>query len=139
MILSNKYLQFYKYMAASFIALSFDYCIYLLALNTTLLTVPNAAALGYSAGLLFSYIFIKYRVFKHGWLSEKPRTEFSLFLISGMLGLFTTYIVTTYILILFGQRPQLAKLVAVIFSFFAVYFFRKVVVFRPSNISEENA
>lgn len=137
MFFSNKFLQFYKYTAASFIALFIDYCVYLLILYVTSLSVPQAAVLGYLVGMVVSYILLKFKVFKEGWLSESPRTEFVLFLFSGIIGLVTTYFVTAYTIFLLGQRPQLAKIVAVIFSFVTVYFFRKSIVFRPTNTAEK--
>lgn len=129
-------LQFIKYLLASVIALGADYCVYLLLLDHTILSVPYAAIAGYAFGIFVSYYFIKFKVFGNGWLSSKPSWEFTLFCFSGVLGLLVTYIATTFVVHYFGPRPQLAKLVAVFLSFFAVFFFRKLVVFRSPTITE---
>jgi putative flippase GtrA len=101
-----------------------------------MISVPTAAVIGYSSGIVVSYFLIKCKVFGHGWLSGKPRIEFSLFVFSSIIGLIVTYFVAAYIIFLFGQQPQLAKLGSSVLSFFVVYFFRKKIVFRYSYTSD---
>jgi len=89
-----------------------------------------ASVFGYLFGMIVAYILIRDNVFNDGWLEDKKKLEFMLFLLSGLLGLALTYGSVRCVVYMIGERINLAKLVAVGVSFVGVYFFRKFVVFR---------
>lgn len=123
--------EFTKYFAASGAALLIDYGVYWLLANWGWLSLPNAAVIGYLAGLILAYFLIGGRIFKYGWLRDRKIFEMMLFGLSGLLGLIITYISVKAYVSLFGQNVNQAKLVAIGFSFISVYLFRKFFVFKP--------
>lgn len=131
--MNKQIFEFLKYFGASALALGLDYCIYWIAVRYGHLDLPQAAAIGYLAGLVLAYFLIGNGVFKNGWLKNKKLLEALLFFCSGMLGIVITYITVTVFVYLFGPRLNEAKIAAILFSFFSVYLFRKFLVFRKSR------
>lgn len=123
-------LEFTKYFAASGAALLLDYGVYWFLANWGWLSLPNAAVIGYLAGLILAYFLIGGRIFKNGWLKDKKIFEMMLFGLSGLLGVMITYITVKAYVTLIGQEVNQAKLVAIGFSFVSVYLFRKFFVFK---------
>jgi putative flippase GtrA len=125
--------QFVRYVIASAIALCVDYGSYLVIAKTTNITLPTAAAMGYSVGLIAAYFLIAGPVFKDGWLRKKKLFESGLFLVSGLLGVTLTFLTVYLYVSAFGERLHSSKLIAITVSFVGVYLFRKYVVFRQST------
>lgn len=121
---------FFKYLSMSTIALCFDYLTYFFLLQYFYMNSPIAAVIGYAMGLLVAYGLISKKVFVNGWLRNKSGFEVGLFILSGMLGMGSTYLVISMSLYVFQSGPYIAKLLAVTVSFLVVYCFRKWVVFR---------
>ena len=123
-------LEFAKYVSASAAALLVDYGVYWLIARKELLTLPQAAVVGYLAGLVVAYFLISGRIFKEGWLKSKKIYELLLFVGSGLLGTAITYGTVKLYVLLVGTDINQAKFAAIVVSFFSVYGFRKWVVFR---------
>jgi putative flippase GtrA len=123
-------LEFLRYVLVSALALIVDYGCYWILASNQLLDLPKAAVVGYTVGLIIAYFLIADRVFQNGWLKDKKHIEAFLFLLSGLLGIILTYIVVKVVLLIFGERINLAKLIAVGVSFIGVYIFRKFYVFK---------
>ena len=126
-------LEFAKYVSASAAALLVDYGVYWLIARKELLTLPQAAVVGYLAGLVVAYFLISGRIFKEGWLKSKKIYELLLFVGSGLLGTAITYGTVKLYVLLIGSEINQAKFAAIVVSFFSVYCFRKWVVFRRSS------
>lgn len=123
-------MEFLKYVLASALALLVDYGCYFFLANNQLLDLPRAAVVGYTLGLIVAYFLIADKVFQNGWLKNKKHIEAFLFLLSGLLGIILTYSAVKVVLLFFGERIILAKLIAVVVSFIGVYIFRKFYVFK---------
>lgn len=122
--------EFRKYLFASAQALVVDYgCYWLLATNG-LMSLPSAAVTGYSAGLVVAYFLVADKVFKDGWLNKSKKLEFLLFVVSGLWGILLTYATVWTVILMVGERINMAKLSAVVVSFVGVYIFRKLIVFK---------
>jgi len=125
-------LRFIKYFAASAIALVVDYAVYWLLAQSTTLSLPQAAVLGYLAGLVAAYFLISNHIFTNGWLQKRKAFEALLFASSGLFGTLITYVTVKFYTILIAEDLNGAKLSAIAVSFFSVYLFRRYIVFRPA-------
>ena len=126
-------LRFAKYFGASAIALVVDYVVYWLLAQSTELSLPQAAALGYLAGLVAAYFLISNHIFTDGWLRERKVFEAILFASSGLFGTLITYITVKFYTILIAEDLNGAKLSAIAVSFFSVYLYRRYIVFRQAR------
>lgn len=133
LLIGKHSLEFLRYFLASAVALAFDFGVYLIFVEKKLLEVPQAAAVGYAAGMFISYYLMANRVFKNGWLRTQRLKEVGLFLISGGVGIVVTYLTAWSVVEFLSPQIQLAKGAAVGVSFFAVYIFRKLLVFKPTT------
>lgn len=127
--------EFARYTLASALALAVDYSTYRLLVTKGLTTLPAGAAIGYCAGLVAAYFMITRKVFSDGWLTHRKKLEFTLFALSGLLGIGLTYGTVTLVVAFAGKQMNLAKLIAVGTSFIGVYTFRKTIVFRRNHAS----
>lgn len=132
-VASQNLVEFLKYIVASALALVVDYGCYWLIVTNRFLDLPKSAVVGYIAGLVVAYYLIADKVFKDGWLKDRKRIEAALFLLSGLLGIALTYITVKVIILLFGERINLAKFSAVGVSFIGVYIARKYFIFRRTS------
>lgn len=123
----KKQTKFFFYTLISGFALFIDYTLYFILLNIDLSTPEIAASVTYFFGLFVAYFLLKKYVFnfknKLNLFQEKIR-----FLISGSIGIFTTYI-SVKLFMTFFPLPIIAKAFAAILSFFVVYLFRTFLVF----------
>ena len=126
----ERYDQFGKCLIASAIALAVDYGSYRALTATRWIDLPTAAVAGYSIGLVVSYFLMAGRVFTDCWLRDKKKFEVPLFLVSGLLGNLLTYLTVAIYVHLLGEQETPAKLAAIAVSFFSVFAFRKLIVFR---------
>ena len=122
--------EFSKYLYISLICLIVDYLAYWALSIYEIASIPNSSVLGYSLGLFVSYFLLKENIFSNGWLQNKKSYEFILFLISGGLGIFITYIISTIFVIVYGENIHGAKISSIAVSFVCVFLLRKKVVFR---------
>lgn len=124
----HKY-TFARYFGASVIALIIDIIIYS-ALITAAMIPSIASAIGYGVGIIVHWALSSNHVFigkkKSG---AKLQLQRALFASSALLGLGIT-IATVQILTQWGNGAIMAKLCAVIISFFTVYALRKWGIFR---------
>jgi putative flippase GtrA len=98
--------------------------------NYKIFSIPISSILGYSLGLLASYFLLKKNIFSNGWLQSKKLYEFILFLTSGGIGIFITYITSTIFVMVYGENIHGAKISSIALSFVSVFLLRKKVVFR---------
>jgi putative flippase GtrA len=125
-------LRFIKYFAASAIALVVDYAVYWLLARSTTLSLPQAAVVGYLAGLVAAYFLISNHIFTDGWLQKRKVFEALLFASSGLFGTLITYVTVKLYTILIAEDLNGAKLSAIAVSFFSVYLYRRYIVFRQA-------
>jgi len=125
-------LRLIKYFAASAIALVVDYAVYWLLARSTTLSLPQAAVVGYLAGLVAAYFLISNHIFTDGWLQKRKAFEALLFASSGLFGTLITYVTVKLYTILIAQALNGAKLSAIAVSFFSVYLYRRYIVFRQA-------
>jgi putative flippase GtrA len=131
--------EFIKYFVASAVALAIDYGTYWALAAGKVLDPPMAAVVGYTVGLAAAYCLLKARVFTGGWLKGRRTCEAMLFTLSGLLGIGLTYSSVQVCIHLFGSTLHGAKISAIGISFFGVYWFRRIVVFRPQTEAERNS
>lgn len=130
--------EFVLYTAISFAALVFDYGTYWLLADLSGLDLGTAAAIGYSLGLVVSYVLLTRSVFVQRRLSSRKGFEMSLFALSGVIGLILTYATVSLLYNIAGADMHEAKFAAIGISFIAVYLFRKLVVFAPHARGTDN-
>lgn len=122
--------KFFHYILVSSFTLFVDYSCYWALATFTIFSLPVAAAIGYTCGLVVAYVLLIKFVFKDGWLRKKKGVEFSLFILSGILGIITTYTIVLLCSVFLHASMHVSKLNAVFSSFIIVYFFRKIIVFK---------
>ena len=121
--------RFNIYSLCSFFALICDCVIYYSLLIAGLFNIPVAASLGYLGGLLIAYmLLIRYVFFDKR--SRDRSLELALFILSGFLGVFLTFISVKVYVSIFEENIFRAKFFAVSISFITIYLFRRLVVFR---------
>lgn len=125
-------LRFVKYFAASAIALVVDYAVYWLLAQSTKMSLPQAAVVGYLAGLVAAYFLISNHIFTNGWLQKQKAVEALLFASSGLFGTLITYVTVKVYTTLIAEDLNGAKLSAIAVSFFSVYLYRRYIVFRQA-------
>jgi putative flippase GtrA len=130
---SQTLVHFIKYFSASALALAIDYGVYWWLAQATELTLPQAAALGYLAGLVVAYFLISRHIFSDGWLRNKKFFEALLFASSGLFGTGVTYVTVKLYTTFIAEDINGAKLSAIGVSFFSVYAYRRCVVFRKEQ------
>ena len=118
-----------RYVAASVIALGTDVALFLLLIGAN--TPPTAASvIGYSAGILVHWLLSSRAVFTEARANTQgdQHRQRMLFLLSALLGLALTALIVAAGGWL-GLDPRLAKLLAIIVSFQAVWLLRRHIVF----------
>jgi len=121
-------IQFLRYSFVSLAALTVDYFCYIILIKFFMLQAEIAASISYLVGLLLAYFLLKKFVFNFD-VKYEVKVERILFFLSGLIGTFTTYLVTKTSMF-FYANPYVAKLNAVLLSFVIVYLFRKLYVFK---------
>lgn len=119
---------FFRYVAVSGLALAIDYSSYVAMLFLTSIDAAVVASISYTIGLLLAYILLKALVFVSKQ-SQSLAMERLNFILSGALGIATTFCITKLVLLIY-PNPYFAKVLAVGFSFLLVYFYRKRFVFH---------
>ncbi len=123
--------KFLGYTSVSALALALDFGIYTWLIHGGMSAVL-AAAVGYMSGLVVSYLFTRTLVFKSKRVGKEGAGEALGFLMTGIAGLAITSGVVAICTHLLHMGPSLSKLMAVGFSFMAVFLMRSQLVFgRP--------
>jgi putative flippase GtrA len=125
--------QFFQYFLISLGCLLVDLMTYWMLLKIHL-SAPNAAVIAYVLGLLLAYQQMKKRIFKSGWLNDHRKSEFFMFLLSGVLGVAVTYLVVYFGTHVIGESASASKAAAVTLSFVSVFLFRKYLIFREQSV-----
>lgn len=129
--------RFVRYVLASVGALAVDVGSFLALLSTGMIAAP-ASAIGYSLGILAHWLMSSRAVFV-GDVAERgiARTrQKALFVISALIGLaLTTAIVG--VSDWSGIDPRLAKVAAIVVSFFVTWLIRSRIVFRSPDSESE--
>lgn len=124
---------FLRYIAASAVALGFDFGSFLLLLRLAVPAAP-AAALGYSLGIVTHWLLSSRAVFTAG-VAERGRErtrQKAMFVMSALFGLaLTTAIVGSGTGL--GLDPRLAKLAAIAVSFTSTWLLRERLIFRSAS------
>ena len=123
-------LTYVRYGAASVIALASDVALFWVLLSSGLESFIAAGA-GYGFGILVHWLISSRLVFAdetHERGSSARRKQKVLFALSAFVGLVLTMIIVSFG-VRFGLDPRVAKLVAIVVSFQAVWFIRRMYVF----------
>lgn len=124
----NSYLQFIKYFFASGIALFADMAVLFILTDFCKIYYLISATISFLIGIAITYIFSKLYIFTKTKINNKT-TEFSVFLIIGIIGLginnLFLYIFTEY----FGLYYMLSKCFVIIITYLWNYFARKKLIF----------
>ena len=125
---------FLRYVAVSVGALATDMGVFLALLEGGVPSIA-ASAVGYSIGILTHWVLSSRKVFQDR-VSDKgtaQRTQQkAMFLASALLGLLMTVAIVGAGTAL-GLDPKIAKIVAIIISFFLTYALRNIVIFRQAR------
>ncbi len=124
---------FAAYLSVSALCLLLDYALYL-SLLFVLPPVP-AGVISYATAAVLHYILSKRHVFTGGgtWLDGKPHAELALYIASAVLGSAMTAGTLWVVHDVWNVPARAAKVFAIATSFFAVYGFRKYVIFRSHS------
>lgn len=118
-----------KYTFISGFALSVDLISFQLLSKLAFLSVPMASTMSYCVGLSLAYMIFINSIFVGTKYSKRKKLQFLLFGISGVIGVVTTFFISTVSHHLLGASRWESKLSAVFCSFFIVYWYRNRYVF----------
>lgn len=119
-----------RYAIVSIAALVLDFTVYI-SLTQADVSPTLAGIVGYSFGLLLHYTLSVRFVFDQRASDKSMRRTFAEFVISGLLGLVLTALVIWIATTFLGLPALIAKGVAVVASFLAVFAMRHTIVFAP--------
>ena len=129
--IKNKHInEFIKYLIVSCALVIIDYSAYRGIFATQVFSKALSGTISYLIGLFISYFILKKYVFVGKIIKKKNHKEFLLFLISGILGAGITYTTIRLYEAIVTNNDHLAKILAMGVSFFIVYLFRKLLVFK---------
>lgn len=120
---------FIRYAVVSASALLIDLITYKYLSAQNLFSIPTNAALSYTVGLFWAYLVFILGIFKNGKLRKQPIREFTMFTMSGVVGVMISFAVTWVLSTTLLMNAWGAKLVAVAISFISVFAFRRKYVF----------
>jgi putative flippase GtrA len=120
--------QLWRYAGVSVLALALDFAVFF-ALNGTFGHPTLAGVAGYACGILLHYRLSRRFVFDTAGLGKSGQRMFGEFVASGLIGLAVTAFVIAAATHGFGVPPIVAKALAALASFFAVFVIRRAVVF----------
>jgi putative flippase GtrA len=127
----NKHInEFIKYLIVSCALVIIDYSAYRGIFATQVFSKASSGTISYLIGLFISYFILKKYVFVGKIIKKKTHNEFLLFLVSGILGAGITYTTIRLYEAIVTSNGHLAKILAMGVSFFIVYLFRKLLVFK---------
>jgi len=128
---TNKHIkEFNKYLAVSCITVTFDFTLYRVFYATHMSSKAVSGSISYLLGLFLGYFLLKKYVFISRIIKKETYNEIFLFFISGMIGTGITYTSIFLYEDMVSIDGHLGKILAMGFSFFIVYIFRKLVVFK---------
>ena len=118
-----------KYVFISGFALSADLYSFQIVSKVFFLSVPTASTISYCIGLCVAYLIFVNSIFASAKNDKRKKLQILLFAISGVLGVVTTFFVSTISFHLFNAGRWESKTSAVFCSFFIVYWYRNRYVF----------
>ena len=121
-----------KYTLVSALSLIVDYSIYISLIKLFDASTPLAASIGYIVGIFVHYVISRRYVFKAGPLSHRPAGEFLAYVVTGLVGLAVTAGTVLTLAAIGITNIYGTKSVAVVASFFGVYYLRRNVLFRAA-------
>ncbi|WIV97795.1 GtrA family protein [Kinneretia aquatilis] len=124
---ASNLLEFVRYALCSALALAIDFALYLLALRMGQ-AVPVAAALGFSVGLMTSYVLSVRWVFLQRRILDR-RQELLVFCTVGVAGLLLTQLLLWLLVQRAAMRPEWAKLPTAVLVFMFNFSVRKALLF----------
>jgi putative flippase GtrA len=130
---SSLMLHLMKYTFISGLALAVDLFSFQLFSRVNLLSVPEGSTISYCIGLCFAYLVFVKSIFSGSIYAKRASYQIFLFGISGIIGVVSTFVVSTISHDFFGTNRWESKISAVICSFFIVYWYRKKYVFPRSE------
>lgn len=121
--------EFVRYLAISFVALSVD--VALLMLAAQVMNYLWAATLGFVAGAATSYFLATRWAFGHRRLQHKPLLEFGGYALVGIIGLGINNLTIYFAVEMLGVPLLVAKALAAAASFAFNFGARKLILFSP--------
>lgn len=119
-----------RYTGVNLVTVTLDYAIFLTL--THLYDIPiTASIIAYSFALALNYDLSKRFVFGSDGSHKSEKRLFMEFLVTGLLGLVLTAVATGVGIHVFAFSPALAKTIAVLICFVALYIIRSRLVFTP--------
>ncbi|MBS0235074.1 MAG: GtrA family protein [Proteobacteria bacterium] len=129
--------QLSRYSAVSVLALAVDFGVYV-GLCRSAVNAPVAGIVGYAAGMLAHYVLSSTFVFDVNHSQKSMQRRFVGFMASGLLGLMLTGAVIAALTEYFAAPAIVAKAVAVVMSFLAVFLLRRWIVFAPPSAKKNS-
>ncbi len=124
--------QLSRYTVVSALALGLDIVIYMTLVGWGLMAAL-AGIVGYSAGMILHYALSCRFVFRREMTAKTETRLFTEFAASGVAGLMLTAVMIALAHNVMGLTPFIAKLIAVVVSFSAVFVLRRSVVFSAKS------
>ena len=124
--------QLSRYTVVSALALGLDLLIYMALVGWGVMAAL-AGVVGYSSGMILHYALSCRFVFKREMTAKTETRLFTEFAASGVAGLILTAVIIALAHNWLGLTPFIAKLVAVVVSFSAVFILRRSVVFSSKS------
>jgi putative flippase GtrA len=128
--------QLWRYTLVSGVAVAADFGAFL-ALSLAGVRPAPAGAIGYAAGMLVHYLLSSRFVFDATRSAKSEQRQMAGFVLSGLAGLTSTFLIIAVATEAFGVGPVNAKAIAVIVSFLAVFAIRRTFVFSPAGAANK--
>lgn len=121
--------QFSRYVVVSVLALGLDFTVFLALAHGGGLKASLAGVVGYAMGLALHFVLSTRYVFERRGLEKSQRRLIAEFAATGLVGVGLTWAILAVAVDMAGLYPIVGKILAVGFSFVAVYLLRRSVVF----------
>lgn len=121
------------YTGGAIVALLLDICILSILTRCLEFNWQMSSVISFLSGLTFLYFFnINYVFMVRNYIHERDK-EFSLFLFTGLIGLFVTQVIMYFFIEGVVLPYEAAKLIAASISFFICFFLRKQFIFKDTE------
>ena len=122
--------EFIKYLTVSCLAIAVDFSVYRGLFAAKIFSRAMSGTISYLIGLFFAYFLLKEYVFKSNIKNKIIYKEIYLYSISGLIGSGITYTSIRLYEDIVSADSHSAKIAAMGLSFFIVFLFRKIIVFK---------
>jgi len=122
----------FKYLMASGLAFALDFAVLIGLTEVARLNYLVAAAFGFTAGLVLTYVLSITVVFQERRL-RSPGLQFLIFVAIGLVGLVLTEVLMALIVVRFGLNYVIAKVLAAGASFTFNFVARRVILFTRAR------